>query len=79
MKKFRDKNTGELTVIVEDLSFLYDREHFCWLQRHMYNICHRKALKKADRIIAVNADVKSGINRYYFIPKERIILRQDQG
>lgn len=78
MKKIKDENTGELTVVVEDLSFLYDREHYTWLRRHLYNIRHKRALKQADRIVAVSSDVKSGINRYYFIPKERITLLQGQ-
>ena len=79
MKQYVDKNTGEVTVLVEDLGFLYDREHFSWFKRHIYNILHKRALKKAGRIVAVNDEVRAEINRYYSVPKQKISLLQDQG
>ena len=78
MEKHIDENSGELTVIVKDLSFLYDRDRFNWFQRHLYNIRHKRALKKASVIIAVDEKVRDEINRYYFIPKARISLLQNR-
>lgn len=78
MKKYIN-DRGERTVVVEDLSFLRDRDHFTWLQRHWYNIRHRRALRQADNIVAVDEKVAADIVKYYFIPKSRISLQHSPG
>lgn len=72
MKKYRDEESGEVTVVVDDLSFLYDREHFSWLQRHIRNIRIRRALGKAGKVLASDDKVRGELCRYYRIPKEKI-------
>ena len=81
MKKITDYKTSRKTVEVHDLSFLSDRNHrYGWFRRHYRHHRLRRALKKADRIIALNNEVAHDITRYYFIPKERmtIISRTDR-
>ena len=81
MKRITDYRTGRKTVEVHDLSFLSDRNHrYGWFRRHYRHHRLRRALKKADRIIALNNEVAHDITRYYFIPKERmtIISRTDR-
>ncbi len=73
MKRYTN-NSGEKVVLVEDLSFLSDRQHFNWLQRHYRNIRHRRACRKSDVILAANEKVATDIVKYYFIPKSRIHL-----
>lgn len=79
MKKNTDYITGKKVVMVHDLSFLSDRNHsYGWLRRHYRHHRLRRALRRADNIIAGNEEVAKDITRYYFIPKERINIRQTQ-
>lgn len=78
MRVYRDKVTGERVVEIDDLSFLYDRDNFNWFSRHWKTFRCSRALKSADRIIAIDNKVRTEINRYYFIPKERIQVRIPQ-
>jgi len=71
MKQYRD-GTGEKIAVVEDLSFLSDREHFNWIQIHYRNLRHRRACRRADIIFAADDKVALDIVKYYFIPKDRI-------
>ncbi|MDE6872274.1 MAG: hypothetical protein K2O58_05010 [Bacteroidales bacterium] len=73
MKIYRNQS-GEKIVFVEDLSFLSDRQHFNWIQRHYRNIRHRRACRRSDIIMAANEKVATDIVKYYFIPKSRIRL-----
>ncbi|MCF0176976.1 MAG: hypothetical protein HUJ94_09060 [Bacteroidales bacterium] len=70
MRKYKVGN--ERFVEVEDLSFLRDREKFNWLSRHWFSFRHRKALRKADHVIAMSEDVAHDVVRYYFIPKYKV-------
>ena len=77
MRKYRDKNRNR-TVEVEDLSFLCEHDHhYGWVKRHYRHFRLRRALKKARNIIAANPKVASEIHRYYFIPNDRITVRQN--
>lgn len=79
MKKNTDYITGKKVVMVHDLSFLSDRNHsYGWLRRHYRHHRLRRVLRRADNIIAGNEEVAKDITRYYFIPKERINIRQTQ-
>ena len=79
MKKSSDYNTRKGVVMVHDLSFLSDRNHsYGWLRRHYRHHRLRHALRRADNIIAGSEEVAKDIVRYYFIPKERINVRQNQ-
>lgn len=75
MKKYKDYKAKKRVVEVHDLSFLSDRNHsYGWIRRHYRHHKLRRALKKAEKIIATNPKAANDIVRYYFIPKERIIL-----
>lgn len=72
MKKYKDKD-GNRTVEVDDVSFLRDRNHpYNWFQRHYHHHRLRRALKRADRVIASSPDVAIDVVRYYFVPKTKI-------
>lgn len=72
MKKYKDKD-GKRTVEVDDVSFLRDRNHpYNWFQRHYHHHRLRRALKRADRVIASSPDVAIDVVRYYFVPKTKI-------
>ena len=62
-----DRKTGKRVVEVGDLSYLSDRDHpYNWFQRHYHHHRLRRALKRAEKVIVV---------RYYFVPKERITIK----
>lgn len=72
MKKYKDKD-GKRIVEVDDVSFLRDRNHpYNWFQRHYHHHRLRRALKRADRVIASSPDVAIDVVRYYFVPKTKI-------
>ena len=76
MAKYKDYKAKKRVVEVHDLSFLSDRNHsYGWIRRHYRHHKLRRALKKAEKIIASNPKVASDIVRYYFVPKEKITLK----
>ncbi|MBP3563134.1 MAG: hypothetical protein J6J54_01775 [Bacteroidales bacterium] len=76
MKKYKDKETGKRIVEVEDLSFLRDRDYpYNWFQRHYHHHRLRLALRKADTVIARTKDVSTDLVRYYFTPKNKIVIK----
>lgn len=80
MKKNSVYNASRSVVTVHDLSFLSDRNHrYGWIRRHYKHFRLRRALLKAKEIIAADPKVATEITRYYFIPKDRINVRQNQG
>ena len=75
MKRYNDYRTSKRTVEVHDLSFLSDpAHHYGWFKRHYRHHKLRRALKKAEVIIAHNTKVATDLTRYYFIPKERVTI-----
>jgi hypothetical protein len=76
MKKYIDYRISKRVVEIEDLSFLSDRNHrYGWIRRHYRHHRLRRALKKADKIIACNQKTATDLVRYYFVPKERIMIK----
>lgn len=76
MKKYRDMKTGELVVEVEDLSFVKEREHsYNWFQRHYHHHRLRHYLKRADKVYVSDNEMAVDVVRYYFVPKDRIVVR----
>lgn len=74
MKKYTDKE-GRKVVEVSDLSYLTDRDHpYNWFQRHYHHHRLRIALKKADLVIVPDDKTAFDVSRFYFIPKDRIII-----
>ena len=76
MIKYKDKATRKRVVEVNDLSYLSDRDHpYNWFQRHFHHHRLRISLKKADIVIAGNETVATDLVRYYFLPKDKIVLK----
>ena len=74
-KKHNDYRISGRMVEVEDLSFLSDRNHrYGWFRRHFRHHMLRRALKKAEKIVACNPKTATDLVRYYFVPKDRITL-----
>ena len=79
MKRIKDYKASKRYVEVVDLSFLSDRNHcYGWFRRHYKHYRLRRALRKAHDIVAADPKVAAEITRYYFIPKNRISVRQNQ-
>lgn len=77
--KISDYTISERLIEVNDLSFLSDRDHrYGWIRRHYKHHRLRRALKKQKAVIASNPEVAYDLRRFYFLPKERITLRQNQ-
>ncbi len=77
MKKYIDPDTGRHIVETEELSFLRERNHrYGWLQRHIRHHRLRIALKKADIVIVPDPVTSDDIHRFYFIPREKIIINR---
>ena len=75
MKKYTDKD-GRRVVEVEDLTFISDRDYpYNGFQRHFHHPRIRLALKRADIVIAASQEVAVDLVRYYFVPKDRIVVR----
>lgn len=78
MKKYTDKE-GRMVIEVGDLTFIGDRDYpYNWFQRHFHHHRLRLALKKADRVVAANPQVAVDLVRYYFVPKDIIIIRDQE-
>lgn len=76
MRRYIDDSSGLCIVEVDDLSYLSDRDHpYNWFQRHFHHHRLRLALKKADNIIVPDENVATDLVRYYFVSKDRIIIR----
>ena len=77
--KIADYTISKRQIEVNDLSFLSDSDHrYGWIRRHYKHHRLRRALKKQKAVIASNPEVAYDLRRFYFLPKERITLRQNQ-
>ena len=71
MKKYKDKKSGKRVVEVGDLSFISDRNHgYGWLRLHLKHHRLRRALKRADKVIAADQQSAKDVVKYYFDPKD---------
>ena len=78
MKKYTDKD-GRNIIEVDDLTFIGDRDYpYNWFQRHFHHHRLRLSLKKADLVVAADTRVAVDLVRYYFVPKERIVIRDQE-
>ena len=76
MKKYKDKKSGKRVVEVGDLSFISDRNHgYGWLRLHLKHHRLRRALKRADKVIAADQQSAKDVVKYYFGPKDKIVLK----
>ena len=78
MKKYTDKE-GRNIIEVDDLTFIGDRDYpYNWFQRHFHHHRLRLSLKKADLVVAADTRVAVDLVRYYFVPKERMLIRDQE-
>lgn len=78
MKKYTDKE-GRNVIEVDDLTFIGDRDYpYNWFQRHFHHHRLRLSLKKADLVVAADTRVAVDLVRYYFVPKEMIVIRDQE-
>lgn len=78
MKKYTDKE-GRNIIEVDDLTFIGDRDYpYNWFQRHFHHHRLRLSLKKADLVVVADTRVAVDLVRYYFVPKERIVIRDQE-
>ena len=78
MKKYTDKE-GRNSIEVDDLTFIGDRDYpYNWFQRHFHHHRLRLSLKKADLVVAADTRVAVDLVRYYFVPKEMIVIRDQE-
>ena len=78
MKKYTDKE-GRNIIEVDDLTFIGDRDYpYNWFQRHFHHHRLRLSLKKADLVVAADTRGAVDLVRYYFVPKERIVIRDQE-
>lgn len=76
MRKYTDKQ-GRKVIEVGDISYLKEREHrYNWFQRHWHHHRLRIAIKKADIIIVSDPETAVDVVRYYFVPKDKIIIKK---
>ena len=75
MKKYTEADTGKRIVEVYDLSFISDRVHpYGWLKRHFLHFRFKFSVCRAVRIYANDTTIGVDLVRYYFVPKEKIVV-----
>ena len=75
MRKYTDKQ-GRKVIEVGDISYLKEREHrYNWFQRHWHHHRLRIAIKSADIIIVPDPETAVDVVRYYFVPKDKIVIK----
>jgi hypothetical protein len=75
MKKYTEAGTGKKVVEIHDLSFLREKDHhYGWLKRHFLHFSIKLAIRNADRIYVPDTTVAIDMVRYYFVPKEKIVI-----
>ena len=76
VKKNKEYKIKKKVVEINDLSFIRERNHpYGWLKRHYKHHRLRRALKKAEKVIASDYDVATEIVRYYFVSKDKISVK----
>ncbi|MDE5732912.1 MAG: hypothetical protein K2H95_07790 [Bacteroidales bacterium] len=75
MAIYKDNNKGLKTVYVDDLTFLGDRTIDCtWMQRHFRHHRLRLMLRNADKVVAGSKKTADDLSRYYFVPRNKIVV-----
>lgn len=58
--------------MIEDLTFLYDPEHFSWLRRHVLHWRCKCAIRRARRagapVEVASQQVADDLHKYYRVP-----------
>lgn len=77
MKEYRN-HEGRRVLQIESLAFLYQREGYNWLQRHWLNIKHKRAIRRADIIKVPDPQTAYELEKYYFVPRETIVVEGNE-
>ena len=67
-----DKFKGKKIVTIHDLIFLRYPELYPLIDSRIYNKKFRHACDAADQIIAISEETKRDIEKYYFVPSDKI-------
>ncbi|MCQ2184281.1 MAG: hypothetical protein MJY62_02600 [Bacteroidales bacterium] len=51
--------------VVKDLGFLYEREGYGWLRRHLLNGRTRRKVRRADVVLVPSEKVGAQVHKYY--------------
>lgn len=74
-KKYKDNGTGKTILEVYDLSFLREKDHpYGWAKTHLMHLSIKTALLNTDKIYVKDALIGIDLVRYYFVPKEKIVI-----
>ena len=72
-----DRQLTRTAVAVYSLDFVSAPEGYGWLQRHLLNLRYHRLRRLADYFIAADRHVAADLHKYYFIPREKIIVADD--
>ena len=75
LKIYKDRKTHEKIVEIHDLSFISDRNHkLGWFGLHYLHFRIKIMLKWADKVYVPDCNVAVDLVRYYFFPRQNIIV-----
>jgi hypothetical protein len=73
-KIYKDKN-GHRVLEIHTLAFISDRNHrLGWFGLHYRHFSIKILLKWADKVYVPDCSVAVDLVKYYFYPKERIVV-----
>ena len=77
IKFYRDHRKGKNVVEIYTLSFISDRSHCLgWFGLHYRHFRIKMLLKWADVVYVPETEVAIDLVRYYFYPREKIIVHR---
>ena len=75
IRTYRKPNGGDKVVEIHGLDFISDRNHkYGWLGLHYRHFRIKLLLKWADKVYVPSCDVAVDLVKYYFYPRENIIV-----
>ena len=75
IKIYKDPRTGSRIVEIYDLSYIDNRNHeFGWFGLHFRHFRTHLLLKWADKVYVPDCDVAIDLVRYYFYPRQNIVV-----
>lgn len=75
IKIYRNNKTGQRIAEVYDVSFISDRNHgLGWFRLHIRHFSIKILLKWADKIYVPDYDVAMDLVKYYFYPRQKIVI-----
>ena len=75
IRTYRKPNGGEKVLEIHGLDFISDRGHkYGWFGLHFRHFRIKALLKWADKVYVPSCDVAIDLVKYYFYPRENIIV-----